>query len=52
MNDYNKYYEKTKHAKQHDIMNKLDSNCLDIDNVIELGCGAGRDAIYLLKKRI
>ena len=52
MNKWEKYYEKIKNAKCHEIMHKLDDINLNNKNAIELGCGTGRDTLYLLNNRI
>ena len=49
MNEIYKYYKNTKNALPHENIKKF----LEIDilpgNAIELGCGAGRDTICLIK---
>ena len=52
MGDIQKYYENTENALPHPMVKKF----MDMNNnpnyAIDLGCGAGRDTIYLIKKRM
>lgn len=52
MGKYDIYYSNIKDAKYHQNMELLSQ--IDGNNkfAIELGCGSGRDTIYLLKQRI
>lgn len=49
MKNIDKYYKKTKNVLPHENIKKF----LEIDiiprNAIDLGCGAGRDTVYLIK---
>lgn len=49
MDNYDLYYSKIKDAKPHDNLEMLSQ--IDMKNMfaIELGCGIGRDTVYLLK---
>ena len=52
MEDIQKYYENTENALPHPMVKKF----IDMNNnpkyAIDLGCGAGGDTIYLIKKRM
>ena len=52
MSEYDIYYSNIKGAEHHKNMELLS----DIDGknkiAIELGCGSGRDTVYLINKRI
>lgn len=52
MCDIKKYYENTENALPNQMVKKV----VNMNNVpkyaIDLGCGAGRDTIYLIKKRM
>ena len=52
MSIYDVYYSNIKDAKYHNNMELISQ--LDGKNkfAVELGCGSGRDTVYLLKKRI
>ena len=49
MNNKDKYYENTKNAPPHEIVKKF----IDMKNkegkAIDLGCGSGRDTVFLIK---
>ena len=52
MGNYDAYYSNIKNAKYHgnmELLSEIDGNNMF---AIELGCGIGRDTIYLLKKRL
>lgn len=44
-----KYYENTKDALPHAMVKKFIKMNIKHKNAIDLGCGAGRDTIYLIK---
>lgn len=44
-----KYYKNTENALPNTIIRKFIEIKIKPSNAIELGCGAGRDTIYLLK---
>ncbi len=44
-----KYYENTKDALPHAMVKKFIKMNIKPKNAIDLGCGAGRDTIYLIK---
>lgn len=44
-----KYYENTKNALPHKNVQKVLEMDIIPGNAIDLGCGAGRDTIYLIK---
>ena len=44
-----KYYENTKNALPNSILKKFISMNINPQNAIEIGCGAGRDTVYLIK---
>ena len=52
MNHWDAYFENIKEAKCHKNMELISQ--IDGKNkfAVELGCGSGRDTVYLLKKRI
>lgn len=52
MNDYSEYYKKNSNAKNHKLVENIKELSTNIQNIIELGCGSGRDTVYLLKERI
>ncbi len=52
MNNYNDYYAKTSNATHHKLVENIKKLSGNVQNIIELGCGSGRDTIYLLKERI
>lgn len=49
MGNIENFYEKTKNAKPHDNVRKFVEMKVKNGNAIDLGCGAGRDTIFLIK---
>ena len=49
MESIQKYYENTKDALPHAMVKKFIKMNIKPKNAIDLGCGAGRDTIYLIK---
>ena len=49
MRDIEKYYKNTENALPHPIVKKIIDLNIKPENAIDLGCGAGRDTIYLIK---
>jgi len=49
MGNIQKYYENTKNALPHIMVKKFVDMKINPKNAIDLGCGAGRDTIYLIK---
>lgn len=49
MGDIKKYYENTKDALPHPMVKKIIDMNIKPKKAIDLGCGAGRDTIYLIK---
>lgn len=49
MNEIHKYYKNTKNALPHKNVQKVLEMDIIPGNAIDLGCGAGRDTIYLIK---
>ncbi len=49
MGDIKKYYENTKNALPHPMVKKFIDMNIKPKKAIDLGCGAGRDTIYLIK---
>lgn len=49
MENIKKYYENTENALPHPILKRFIDMNIKPENAIDLGCGAGRDTIYLLK---
>ena len=49
MEDIKKYYENTKDALPNQMVKKFIDMNIKPENAIDLGCGAGRDTVYLLK---
>ena len=49
MEDIKKYYENTEDALPHPMVKKFINMNIKPKNAIDLGCGAGRDTIYLIK---
>lgn len=47
--NWNRYHEKTKYAKEHELLNEFIKKYKGNKNAVDLGCGAGRDTIYLIK---
>lgn len=49
MENIKKYYENTKDALPNPMVKKFINMNIKPQNAIDLGCGAGRDTIYLIK---
>lgn len=49
MGDIQKFYENTKDSMPHSNIKKFIEMQLNTGNAIDLGCGAGRDTIFLIK---
>ena len=49
MGDMEKYYKNTENALPNPIIQKFISMNIKPENAIELGCGAGRDTVYLIR---
>ena len=49
MGDIQKYYENTENALPHPMVKKFINMNIKPKNAVDLGCGAGRDTIYLIK---
>lgn len=49
MQDIKNYYENTKNAMPHSIVKKFIAMHIKPRNAIDLGCGAGRDTVYLIR---
>ena len=49
MGNIEKFYENTKNAMPHDNVKKFIGFKTKIGNAIDLGCGTGRDTIFLIK---
>ena len=49
MGDIQKYYENTENALPHPMVKKFIKMNSNPKYAIDLGCGAGRDTIYLIK---
>ena len=49
MNNIQKYYENTETALPHPMVKKFINMNIEPKYAIDLGCGAGRDTIYLIK---
>lgn len=49
MEDIKKYYENTEDAMPHPMVKKIIDMNIKPGNAIDLGCGAGRDTVYLIK---
>lgn len=49
MGDIKKFYENTENAKPHPIVKKFINMNVKTGNAIDLGCGAGRDTVFLIK---
>ena len=48
MSDIQKYYEDTENASPHPMIKKIINMKIKPEKAIDLGCGAGRDTIYLI----
>jgi len=51
MRDIQKYYENTENALPHPMVKKILNMNIKPGNAVDLGCGAGRDTIYLIKNK-
>lgn len=49
MGDIQKYYKNTENALPHLMVKKFVNMNIKTGNAIDLGCGAGRDTIFLIK---
>ena len=49
MGDMEKYYKNTENVLPNTIIQKFISMNIKPENAIELGCGAGRDTVYLIR---
>ncbi len=49
MEDIKKYYENTENALPHPMVKKFIEMNIKPEKAIDLGCGAGRDTIYLIR---
>lgn len=49
MGDIEKYYKNTENALPHPIVRNFIEMKIEPSNAIDLGCGAGRDTIFLIK---
>lgn len=49
MEDIKKYYENTKNLLPHPMVKKIINMNIKPEKAIDLGCGAGRDTIFLIK---
>lgn len=49
MGNLQKYYENTENALPHPIVKKFINMNIKPENAVDLGCGAGRDTVYLIK---
>ena len=49
MGGIQKYYENTENALPHPMVKKIINMNIKPKNAIDLGCGTGRDTIYLIK---
>lgn len=52
MNMIKKYYQRVDNATHHKSIEIINTIERPISKIIELGCGNGRDTIYLLRERI
>lgn len=52
MDNAKEYYDVTKNGKLNKLLQEVMDDYLKVGFAIDLGCGAGRDTIYLLNKRI
>lgn len=49
MGNIKKYYENTENSLPHPMVKKIINMNIKAGNAIDLGCGAGRDTIFLIK---
>lgn len=49
MGNIEEYYKNTENALPHPMVKKIIDMNIKPENAIDLGCGAGRDTIYLIK---
>lgn len=50
MNNMKKYYKNTENALPHPMLKRfIDNKNIKAGSAIDLGCGAGRDTVYLIK---
>lgn len=49
MEDIKKYYENTENALPNPTVRTIIEMNIKPENAIDLGCGAGRDTVYLIK---
>jgi trans-aconitate methyltransferase len=52
MGNIEKFHENTKDARPHNNIKKFVEMQLNNGNAIDLGCGAGRDTIFLSKEQV
>ena len=50
MGNIEDYYKNTENALPHPMVKKIINMNIKPENAIDLGCGAGKDTIYLIKK--
>ena len=49
MGNIEDYYKNTENALPHPMVKKIINMNIKPENAIDLGCGAGKDTIYLIK---
>lgn len=49
MKDIEKYYEITKNTPPHPLVKELMKMKITPQNAIDLGCGSGKDTVFLIK---